>query len=39
MDRAGRVVRVDGGGDPETMRALEAAVRSVAGRAGEEAAG
>lgn len=46
IDRAGRVVRVDGGGDPETMRELESAVRSltarqdaVAPRAGEEAAG
>jgi len=29
MDRAGRVVRVDGGGSPETMAALEAAVRSM----------
>jgi peroxiredoxin len=41
MDRAGRVVRVDGGGDPETMRALEAAVRSLSARRSgdEEAAG
>jgi len=29
MDRAGRVVRVDGGGDPETIKALESAVRSL----------
>ncbi|HMB69319.1 MAG TPA: TlpA disulfide reductase family protein [bacterium] len=45
MDAAGRVVRVDGGGDPETMQALESAVRSMTSRrdaalpADEEAAG
>jgi peroxiredoxin len=32
MDSAGRVVRVDGGGDPETMRALESAVRQLTAR-------
>lgn len=44
MDRAGRVVRVDRGGDPATLEALEAAVQSLAAPrraapSGEEAAG